>query len=174
MSKLFVLPPLLFANKGPVHEASENDTNEAVSSAKAAFPAWRDLDPSARGVYLRRLSDLIRGCHNELAYIDTVNIGRPVKQFFLSELSANLLRYYAERGWAAQGTTSLNTPGYLNMSVKQPYGVVVSMAASNLPLLALGYDVGPALAAGNTVVLKSNDYSPLSVSLLPYYTTVLE
>ena len=79
-------------------------------------------------------------------------------------MTANFLRFFAERGWAAQGTASLNTPNHLNISVKQPYGVTVCMASSNLPLLILGYDVGPALAAGNTVVLKSDEKAPLSVS----------
>lgn len=135
-----------------------------MSAAKTAFPAWRDLDPSQRGAYIRRLSDLIRESHDELAYLETANIGRPISQFFLSEVTANFLRFFAERGWAAQGTTSYNTPNYLNMSVKQPYGVTVCMASSNLPLLIFGYDVGPALAAGNTVVLKSDEKAPLSVS----------
>lgn len=79
-------------------------------------------------------------------------------------LAADSFDYFAEAGWTVQGTSSLNTPGQLNMTLKQPYGVVACIIPWNVPLAFFAFKIAPALAAGNTVVLKSSEKAPLTVS----------
>ncbi|KAJ5738994.1 hypothetical protein N7533_011778 [Penicillium manginii] len=153
----------LFIN---VHEASEGDVDDAVAAAKAAFPTWRDLSPAERGGYLRRFADLLLEAHETLAQIEAVSSGKPVSQFFESFVAADFFRYFSEAGWNAQGTTSLHTRDHLNLSLRAPYGVVACITPWNLPILLFAYKVAPALAAGNTVVHKSSEKSPLAATFL--------
>jgi aldehyde dehydrogenase (NAD+) len=101
--------------------------------------------------------------NNELAKLETLSTGRPISQFFDASFAARFFGYFAGGGWTAQGTASLNTPGHLNMTVKQPYGVVALIIPWNFPLVMLAAKMAPALAAGNTVVLKSSEKAPLTV-----------
>lgn len=79
-------------------------------------------------------------------------------------VAADNFQYFAAAGFDAQGTTSLNTRNHLNITVKQPYGVVGCIIPWNAPLIFFSFKVAPALAAGNTVVLKSSEKAPLTVS----------
>ncbi|KAE8364367.1 Aldehyde/histidinol dehydrogenase [Aspergillus caelatus] len=126
-----------------VHEASEQDVDKAVAAAKAAFPAWRDLSPDDRGVHLK--------------------MGKPVSLYIEGKVAADAFAYYAEAGWHAQGPSSVNTPGLLSLSLRKPYGVVGAIIPWNMPLALLSFKVAPALAAGNTAVLKSSEKAPLTV-----------
>ncbi|KAE8414983.1 aldehyde dehydrogenase domain-containing protein [Aspergillus pseudocaelatus] len=154
-----------------VHEACETDVDDAVAAAKAASPSWRRLGPAERGAYLRKFADLIQDSHNELMRIEALATGKPVSQFFEAQVAADFFRHFSEAGWNAQGTTSLNTQDHLNMSIKQPYGVVACITPWNLPILLFAYKVAPALAAGNTVVHKSSEKSPLAAA---YLATLVE
>ncbi|KAI9931837.1 hypothetical protein ASPWEDRAFT_57897 [Aspergillus wentii DTO 134E9] len=145
-----------------VHEATEQDVNDAVAAAKAAFPAWRDLSPQDRGVYLEKLASLIRESNGDLARLEAMSMGKPVSGYFDAGVAADNLSWFAQAGWSVQGTSSLNTPGYLNMTVKQPYGVAACIIPWNVPVLFFASKIGPALAAGNTVVLKSSEKAPLT------------
>ncbi|KAH8422501.1 uncharacterized protein LDX57_000255 [Aspergillus melleus] len=147
-----------------VYEADETDVDNAVAAAKSASATWKALSPGERGVYLRRFADLIEESQDELKGIEAIATGKPVSQFFEAQVAASFFRYFAEAGWNAQGTASLNTPGHVNISVKQPFGVVACITPWNLPILLFAYKVAPALAAGNTVVHKSSERAPLSVS----------
>ncbi|CDM33762.1 hypothetical protein DTO013E5_1525 [Penicillium roqueforti] len=117
-----------------VQEADIQDVEDAVNAANAAFPAWRDLGTDKRGAYLRKLSQLILESNDELAKLETLSTGRLISQFFDASLAAELFAYFAGGGWTAQGTASLNTPDYLNLTVKQPYGVVALIIPWNFPL----------------------------------------
>jgi aldehyde dehydrogenase (NAD+) len=88
-------------------------------------------------------------------------MGRPVKTFFDSHYASTHFEYFAEAGYA-QGHTSLNTPGFFNMSLRQPYGVVGIIIPWNAPLVFFSKKIAPAVAAGNTVVLKSSEKAPLT------------
>ncbi|KAG9769151.1 aldehyde dehydrogenase, partial [Aureobasidium melanogenum] len=145
-----------------VHEASERDTDAAVAAAKAAFPSWSALSPDERGTYLKKLAALLRENGKELAALDAMSMGRPVSTYFDNYTAASSFDHYAEAGYDVQGVTSLNTPGFVNMTFKQPYGVVAAIIPWNLPLVFVGNKVAPALAAGNTVVLKSSEKAPLT------------
>ncbi|KAE8383670.1 aldehyde dehydrogenase domain-containing protein [Aspergillus bertholletiae] len=149
-----------------VHEANEQDVDKAVAAAKAAFPAWRDLAPDARGVYLRKLSDLITENTPTLACLESMSMGKPVSLYIDGKMAADSFAYYAEAGWHAQGTSSVNSPGILGLSLRQPYGVVGAIIPWNVPLALLSLKVAPALAAGNTVVIKSSEKAPLTSAFL--------
>jgi aldehyde dehydrogenase (NAD+) len=146
-----------------VSEASEDDTNAAVAAAKAAFPAWSALSPTERGTYFKKLASLILESHDELAELEAMSMGRPVSMYFESYVAAETLNHYAESGFQALGTSSLNTPGFVNMTMRQPYGVVAAIIPWNVPILFLAGKAAPALIAGNTIVVKSSEKAPLTV-----------
>lgn len=148
-----------------VYEASEQDTDGAVAAAKAAFPAWSALSPADRGVYSKKLAALLRQSGDEFSRLEAISMGRPVKTYFDHGACADTFEHYAEAGYDVQGTTSLNTPRFINMTFKQPYGVVAAIIPWNLPIVFIGNKVAPAIAAGNTVVLKSSEKAPLTVGV---------
>lgn len=94
-------------------------------------------------------------------------MGRPVQHYFDCLAAADTFDYYAENGYDALGTSSLNTPGHVAMSFKQPVGVVAAIIPWNVPLVFFASKAAAALAAGCTVVVKSSEKAPLTVSL-PY------
>jgi acyl-CoA reductase-like NAD-dependent aldehyde dehydrogenase len=146
-----------------VHEASEEDTDNAVAAAKEAFPAWSALSPEQRAKNFKKLATLIRENNDELAALEAASMGKPLGAFFDAHAAASKFEHYAEAGYSVQGTTSVQTPGYLNMTLRQPYGVVAAIIPWNVPLLFLANKVAPALIVGNTVVLKSSEKAPLTV-----------
>ena len=113
---------------------------------------------------MKKLGGLIRESHEELAYLEAISMGRPVKEYFESESAASRFEYFAETGYLAQGSTSLNTPGFVNMTFRQPFGVVAAIIPWNVPIHFFALKVAPAIAAGNCVILKSSEKAPLTVS----------
>jgi aldehyde dehydrogenase (NAD+) len=106
-----------------VCEASEKDTDDAVAAAKGAFPTWSALSPAQRGCYMKKLAGLIRESHNEMAWLEAMSMGNPVRDYWHAFVAADHFEHYSEVGYDSQGTTSLNTPGFVNMTFRQPYGV---------------------------------------------------
>lgn len=147
-----------------VPEASDDDVNAAVAAAKAAQPAWSALSPAQRGSYFTKLAKLVRESGTEFATLEAKSMGRPVATYFDAEMSASKLEFYAQAGELVQGRSSLNTPGFINMTLRQPFGVAAIIIPWNVPLLIFVSKVAPALAAGNTVVVKSSEKAPLTVS----------
>lgn len=147
-----------------VQEADAKDVDDAVQAANAAFPAWRDLGVEKRGEYLRKLSKLIEENIPEFAKLEALNIGRPVSHYVDGPVAAEAFRYFADGAWNTQGTASHNTPGVFNITVKEPYGVAGLIIPWNFPMANWAGKIAPALAAGNTVVLKSSEKAPLTVS----------
>ncbi|KAK0389347.1 hypothetical protein NLU13_2922 [Sarocladium strictum] len=145
-----------------VSEASESDANAAVAAAKAAFPAWSALGPKERAKYFKKLATLIVEARHELAYLEAISMGRPVSGYFDAFAAADSFNHYAEAGMLALGTSSLNTPGYMNFTLRQPYGVAAAIIPWNVPVLFLALKTAPALITGNTVVLKSSEKAPLT------------
>lgn len=156
--------PSRATNPFVVHEASEQDTDRAVAAAKAAFPSWSALSPDQRAPYFKKLASLIRESNDELAALEAASMGKPLGAFFDAYACASKWDHYAEVGYNVQGTTSVQTPGYINMTLRQPYGVVAAIIPWNVPLLFLANKLAPALIVGNTVVLKSSEKAPLTVS----------
>ena len=120
------------------------------------------MEPTERGVYLKKLSELILRDAEELSVLDASVMGRPITSFFDPFLAAGQFEHYAQSGWEAKGTTSLHTKGFLNMTLRQPIGVVAAIIPWNVPIVLLSHKLAPALAAGCTVVLKSSEKAPLS------------
>ncbi|KAJ6021565.1 Retinal dehydrogenase 1 [Penicillium herquei] len=145
-----------------VSEATEQDTNAAVAAAKAAFPAWSALSPQEKGVYFKKLAALIRESHEELAELEALSMGRPVSAYFESFVAAQTLEHYAESGYDVMGTSSLNQKGYVNMTIRQPYGVAAVILPWNVPVGFLINKAAAAMMAGNTVVAKSSEKAPLT------------
>lgn len=147
-------------------EASVDDANSAVAAAKAAFPAWSALDPNTRGAYMKKLAELIIRDATELSQLDAMSMGRPVSQYFDAYLAAQYFSHYAEAGYEAKGSTSLNTPGFVNMTFRQPIGPVAAIIPWNIPTIMFAMKLAPALAAGCTTVLKSSEKAPLTPAKL--------
>lgn len=145
-----------------MYEATAEDTNKAVAAAKAAFPEWSTSEPATRGAYLKKLAGLFLAANDELSVLDSSVMGRPLNTFFDGYYAADYFEHYAQSGWEAKGTTSLHTKGSLNMTLRQPIGVVAAIIPWNVPIMLLAHKLAPALAAGCTVVLKSSEKAPLS------------
>lgn len=88
-------------------------------------------------MYFKKLATLIRESHDELAELEALSMGRPVSEYIESSMAANSLDHYAEAGFQALGTSSLNTPGFVNMTLRQPYGVVAAIIPWNVPVMFL-------------------------------------
>ena len=98
--------PATLKHVAKVHEASEQDTDRAVASAKAAFPAWSALSPTQRAPYFKKLANLIRENNDELAALEAASMGKPVGAFIDGYAAAAKFDHYSESGHAIQGTTS--------------------------------------------------------------------
>jgi acyl-CoA reductase-like NAD-dependent aldehyde dehydrogenase len=149
-----------------VAEAKEADIDRAVSAARRAFESdeWQGLAARQRGRLLYRLADLVEENADELARIETLQNGKPYfesRQVDLPEL-VEILRYYA--GWAdkIQGETIPVAGPVLNYTRREPLGAVGAIVPWNFPLLLAVWKVAPALACGNTVVLKPAEETPLT------------
>jgi aldehyde dehydrogenase (NAD+) len=149
-----------------VAEADEADVNKAVKAARAAFQkgAWRSMSASERGKVMNRLADLIEKNADELARLEALDNGKPYKVAAAADLPLTIAcyRYYA--GWAdkIQGKTIPINGNYFCYTRHEPVGVVGQIIPWNFPLLMQAWKLGPALAAGNTVVLKPAEQTPLS------------
>lgn len=141
--------------------------DKAVSAAVAAFPGWAELGPSGRGAYLHRLADLIDENVDMLATVECVDMAMLLEslQARVVHRGAENFRNYAdlaaghiERSWNSKGTD--------NVVQRMPAGPAVIITPWNAPWLLSTWKVAPALAAGNTVVLKPAEWAPLSASIL--------
>ncbi|WP_427016075.1 aldehyde dehydrogenase family protein [Pseudarthrobacter sp. P1] len=147
--------------------AGKSDVDDAVNSARAAFnnPAWRDLLPVQRAALLFRLADLIGAHAEELAELETRDQGQPigVSRAVSVQGAAEHFRYYA--GWVTkiEGTTSpISFPNTLQYTRREPIGVCALITPWNFPLMILAWKLAPALATGNTVVIKPAEQTPLT------------
>jgi aldehyde dehydrogenase (NAD+) len=149
-----------------VAEADAADVNKAVKAARQAFERgpWRRMSASERGRLLNRLADLIEKHSDELAHLESLDNGKPYSVAKAADLPLTLgcYRYYA--GWAdkIQGKTIPVSGDYFCYTRHEPVGVVGQIIPWNFPLLMQAWKLGPALAAGNTVVMKPAEQTPLT------------
>src|ERR1700683_1092368 len=149
-----------------VAEADAADVERAVRSARAAFDGgpWRKMSAAERGRMLNRLADLIEQHADELALLESLDNGKPYQVARAADLPLTIAcyRYYA--GWAdkVQGKTIPIAGDYFCYTRHEPVGVVGQIIPWNFPLLMQAWKLGPALATGNTVVLKVAEQTPLS------------
>ena len=159
-----------------IPDGQKEDINEAVKGARTAFEKgpWRTMTPSERGKLIWKLADLIEGKTEELAQLESLDNGKPVGVARAADvpLAADLFRYMA--GWATKiegNTIPISVPyapgaQFHAYTVREPVGVVGQIIPWNFPLLMAAWKLGPALAAGCTVVLKPAEQTPLSALLL--------
>jgi phenylacetaldehyde dehydrogenase len=145
--------------------ASAEDVDAAVAAARAALPGWRELAPARRAELLWNLGTRIAELADELAQLEALDNGKPVGEALLVDipLCSELFRYYG--GWATKIEGAVGTPSFGSFHTymrREPIGVVGAIIPWNFPLLMCGYKLGPALAAGNTVVLKPAEQTPMS------------
>jgi acyl-CoA reductase-like NAD-dependent aldehyde dehydrogenase len=146
-----------------LEQAGVDETDAAVARAKAAYPAWRAVSPADRGRLLRRLATLVEEHREELARIESQNVGKPISGA-LGEVGmvADVFHYYAGAVDKRHGET-IPVAGGVDMTFREPLGVVGLIVPWNFPLNISSWKLGPALACGNTVVLKPAELTPLSV-----------
>jgi len=160
-----VLDPATSRPIARVPSATHDDVASAVDSARSAFenPAWQDLDPSKRGRLLWLLGQQIRDHFDELARLESQNVGKPIREARGDVAYVyKLFEYYAGMADKIQGAT-IPVPGArLDYTVREPLGVTAHIAPWNYPLLLASRGIAPALAAGNTVVLKPASLTPLT------------
>ena len=159
---LEVLEPATEAVLEAVPRADIADVDAAVARAKAAYPAWRALAPADRARLLRRLADAVAERREELAVIEARNAGKPIGDARGEmDMVAETLGYYAGAPERLLGD-SIPVSGGQAFTVREPLGVVGLIVPWNFPLVIAGWKLGPALAAGNTIVLKPAELTPLS------------
>jgi acyl-CoA reductase-like NAD-dependent aldehyde dehydrogenase len=148
-----------------VAQAEAADVDAAVRAARAAFDdgPWPQMSPAERGVYLRRFAELIDGHAEELAQLETLDSGMTIGMARgMVAGAAETLVHFAGAAHAIHGVTPQSDSGALNYSLRDPIGVVGSIVPWNAPITNASWKLGPALAAGNTIVLKPAELTPLT------------
>jgi len=142
--------------------AGVEETDAAVARARAAYPAWRAVAPADRSRLLHRLADELEGHAEELAVLEARNAGKPIGDA-RGEMGmvAETFRYYAAGPERLLGDT-IPVAGGVGMTFREPLGVVGLIVPWNFPLVIASWKVAPALAAGNTIVLKPAELTPLT------------
>jgi acyl-CoA reductase-like NAD-dependent aldehyde dehydrogenase len=159
---LEVLEPATEAVLQELPRADVEDVDRAVAAAAAAFPAWRAVTPSDRAAMLRRLSDTVREHREELAQLEARNAGKPIGDARGEiDMVVQTFRYYAGAPERLLGDT-IPVAGGQAFTVREPLGVVGLIVPWNFPLAIASWKLAPALAAGNTVVLKPAELTPLT------------
>jgi aldehyde dehydrogenase (NAD+) len=159
-----VLNPHDGSELGEIALAGRADVERAVAAATAAAGGWAALPAAERGRYLGRLAEAIEGAGEELARLESTDTGHPLRDSRALDVprSAATFRYFAGMADKVEGSVIPVEPGFLNYLVRAPLGVVGQIVPWNFPLMFCGWKLGPALAAGNTVVMKPSELTPLS------------
>ena len=147
-----------------VAEARAADVDRAVAAARRAGDGWRSTSAADRGRLLLRLADAIDEHADELATLESRDTGHPVRDARSLDVprTAATFRYFGGMADKVQGDVIPVEPGFLNYVVREPLGVVGQIVPWNFPLMFCSWKMGPALAAGNTVVMKPAELTPLS------------
>jgi acyl-CoA reductase-like NAD-dependent aldehyde dehydrogenase len=145
-----------------LEQAGREETDAAVAAARRALPGWRAVSPADRGRLLRRLATLVEEHTEELAQIESQNVGKPITSA-RGEVGmvAAVFHFYAGAVDKHHGET-IPVAGGVDMTFREPLGVVAAIVPWNFPLNIASWKIGPALACGNAVVLKPAELTPLS------------
>src|SRR5215469_15827432 len=147
-----------------VAEARAADIDRAVTAASKAFPGWRATAAAERGRLLLKLADAIEAHADELARIETLDTGHPIRDTRGLDVprTAATFRYFGGMADKLHGSVVPVEQGFLNYVVREPVGVVGQIVPWNFPVMFTSWKMGPALAAGNCVVMKPSEITPLS------------
>jgi acyl-CoA reductase-like NAD-dependent aldehyde dehydrogenase len=149
-------------------ECDEEDVDNAVRAAVAAFPAWRRRNGAARAKLLNKLAQLVESNGPKLAELESLNAGKPIRDSRAIDAvtAIDALEYFAGMATKIEGTTTPVPGPYINMTLREPLGVIGGIIPWNYPLLQAIWKIAPVIAAGNTVVLKPAEQACLSVMYL--------
>jgi betaine-aldehyde dehydrogenase len=144
--------------------AGRADVDKAVDAAERAFPAWSRMAAADRGRILLKLADLIEARADELARLESLDTGHPLRDSRALDVprTAACFRYFGGMADKLQGDVVPVEAGFLNYLLREPVGVVGQVVPWNFPLMFTSWKMGPALAAGNTIVLKPAEITPLT------------
>jgi acyl-CoA reductase-like NAD-dependent aldehyde dehydrogenase len=157
-----VVEPATAEVMAEVPQAGTEESDAAVARAKEAFPAWRAVEPGDRSRLLRGLADALEARLDDLATLEARNAGKPISDARGEmEMVVETFRYYAGAPERLLGKT-IPVSGGVDMTFREPLGVVGLITPWNFPLTIASWKVAPALAAGNTVVLKPAELTPLT------------
>lgn len=160
---------------GELRDADAIQVDAAVAAAARAFPAWAALPPARRGRHLHALADAIEARLEDFARAESRDTGKPLRltrELDIPRAITNL-RFFAGAG-EHFASESHHDAGRLNYTLRQPLGVVATISPWNLPLYLFTWKIAPALAAGNTVVAKPSEVTPLTAAMLGELTRELD
>jgi 1-pyrroline dehydrogenase len=166
-----ILNPATGETIAEVPQGTQGDVDRAVEAAKRAWPEWRETTPQERAEMLLKLADAIEAHTDELARVESQNVGKPLA-YARDEIPVccDNLRFYAGAARCLEGrATGEYMRGYTSMIRREPIGVVGQIAPWNYPLMMGVWKIGPALAAGNVCVLKPSEQTPLTTLMLAEY-----
>ena len=148
---------------GYVPAGGKPDVDRAVESAAAAFPMWAALDPAQRAAYLRDLAAKLRSQKEAVVQLEVADTGNTIREMELDvDSGASALEYFAGLAMEVKGETIPATTANLHFSIREPFGVVGRIVPFNHPVMFAAAKIAAPLAAGNSVVLKPSEQSPLS------------
>ena len=147
-----------------VAEARQADVDRAVDAARKAFIVWKRVSASERGRLLAKLADAIEADSENLAYLESLDTGHPLRDTRGLDVPRTIVtfRYFAGLADKIDGRVAPADPGFFNFVTREPVGVVGQIVPWNFPLMFTSWKLGPALAAGNTVVMKPAELTPLT------------
>lgn len=160
-----ILNPATGKSEGSLSESSREQLDRAVAAADKAFASWSQTTPADRSGMLLKLADRIEAESEEFARLESMNCGKPYQRVLEDEMPgvADVLRFFAGAARCLPGSAAGEyLPNHTSMIRRDPIGVVASIAPWNYPLMMAAWKIGPALAAGNTVVLKPSEQTPLT------------
>ena len=166
-----ILNPATGETIAEVPNGTQADVDRAVAAAKAALPEWLETTPGDRSGMLLKLADALEAHADELCSVESANVGKPMG-IVVDEVpvAADNLRYFAGAARNLEGKAAGEyMAGYTSMIRSEPVGVVGQISPWNSPLMMGIWKIGPALAAGNVVVLKPSEQTPLSTLMLAEY-----
>jgi betaine-aldehyde dehydrogenase len=161
--RIAVSNPADGSSLGTAADGGAEDADRAVEAARAAFPGWRDTPTKERARLVREAAAILRAHAEELATLDALDGGNPWQAMYYDvDISAEYMEYFAGLVVEMKGATIPLKPGVLNYTLREPLGVVARIGAFNHPLLFVAGKAGAPLAAGNTLIVKPADQTPLS------------
>src|SRR2546425_1004948 len=156
------------SNNQPIAEVergNKDDARAAVDAARQALQSadWREIDPSKRGRMLYKMANLVRENSDELAKLETLNVGKPLRESKGDVAwAARTFEYFAGLADKIEGETIPVPPKRLNYTLREPLGVTVHIVPWNYPVALASRSVAPALATGNSVIIKPSELTPLT------------
>ncbi len=153
---------------GSIPSSNEKDVEQAVVAAKKAFPSWSGMRAEERFKILNKIAECIEETHDQLALAETNDNGKPLwlsKEVDIPRAAANF-RFFATAGMQFASESHSNQNHSLNFTLRQPIGIVGCISPWNLPLYLFTWKIAPALAAGNCVIAKPSEVTPVSAYLL--------